>query len=295
MTLRSFAWWSGGVWGGIGLTLLLLYVAAELFGAPQRSWRQRIIDVLVHLPLVLPIALFGWPFLLVVAFFQIRRDLILERACYGGTLSASRPTSERHWLHGRDATRLLVGLASEISPRKQRLFACACCRRIWDRLGDERSRTAVEVAERFADGEASQDEADDAGSEAGQVAGMLMSQGELEAGAAARACQDCLSGDALGAAIRTSVSAFRKRHRERRAQCDILREIVGNPFHPLRPRYFPPEVVELARACHDGDHALYPLLADALDELGEPAAAEHCRQAGHLRGCHVVTWVLGWE
>jgi hypothetical protein len=44
------------------------------------------------------------------------------------------------------------------SERKLRLLACACCRRVWDLLPTEESRHSVLVAERFADGLASEDE-----------------------------------------------------------------------------------------------------------------------------------------
>src|SRR5690242_15736852 len=42
--------------------------------------------------------------------------------------------------------------------RKARLFCCACFRRMWPLLKDERSRRAVVIAERFADGMASAEE-----------------------------------------------------------------------------------------------------------------------------------------
>lgn len=45
-----------------------------------------------------------------------------------------------------------------LDPRTLRLFTCWCVRQVWHLLTDERSRNAVEVAERYARGEASRDE-----------------------------------------------------------------------------------------------------------------------------------------
>jgi hypothetical protein len=47
----------------------------------------------------------------------------------------------------------LLAWAVEVATEKQlRLFACACCRRIWQLVTDERSRKAVEIAESYANG-----------------------------------------------------------------------------------------------------------------------------------------------
>ncbi len=48
--------------------------------------------------------------------------------------------------------RFFVGASARMSERKLRLLACACSRRFWDLLGDERSQRAVEIAEKYADG-----------------------------------------------------------------------------------------------------------------------------------------------
>jgi hypothetical protein len=56
------------------------------------------------------------------------------------------------WLTATDPGRLLDSYPGGVSARTLRLFACACCRQVWHLLPDERSRAAVEAAERFADG-----------------------------------------------------------------------------------------------------------------------------------------------
>src|ERR1700733_2712497 len=47
---------------------------------------------------------------------------------------------------------------TKVGRRKLRLFAAACCRRIWRHLEVPGAREAVEVAERFAEGQASKDD-----------------------------------------------------------------------------------------------------------------------------------------
>ena len=60
--------------------------------------------------------------------------------------------TEAEWIAGTDPTPLLVFLRGKASERKLRLFAVACCRRVWRQMTDGRSRRAIEVAEHYADG-----------------------------------------------------------------------------------------------------------------------------------------------
>lgn len=57
-----------------------------------------------------------------------------------------------------------------VSDRVLRKFACACVRQVWNLLTDQRSRNAVEVAERFADGNATENELEQANAAAWDAA-----------------------------------------------------------------------------------------------------------------------------
>ncbi len=59
------------------------------------------------------------------------------------------------WDACAEPTPMLRFLPGRGNDRKLRLFACACCRRIPGGLDQKACRTAVETAERFADGLAS--------------------------------------------------------------------------------------------------------------------------------------------
>ena len=63
--------------------------------------------------------------------------------------------NEAKWLTCKDPTPMLVFLRDKASERKLRLFAVACCRRIWSLIPDKPGHKAVEQAERYADRAAS--------------------------------------------------------------------------------------------------------------------------------------------
>ena len=76
---------------------------------------------------------------------------------------------EEQWLACEELARLLTPLRGTVNERQFRLFAVACCRRVWHLLTDGRSRRAVEVAERHADGRAGTEEVAEAAESAPQA------------------------------------------------------------------------------------------------------------------------------
>jgi len=217
--------------------------------------------------------------------------------------------NEAEWLACTDPTPMLGFLWGKASERKRRLFECGCCRRVWRELVDERSRQAVTVAERFADGLATADELESASiaaSAAWEVDEDQFTQdGRLAVGAAAyNAALDMgWWGGAPSFQPPSDIvrDAATDPIAERVAQSVLIRDIFGNPFRPVTadPRWLTSTAVGVARAIYE-ERAFdrLPILADALEDAGcdNLDLLAHCRGDGpHVRGCWVVDLVLGKE
>ena len=66
--------------------------------------------------------------------------------------------TNQEWRGCKDPLTMIQGLKGVASTRKSILYLCAGCRSIWDLLYCDWSKEAVEVAERYADGLATEDE-----------------------------------------------------------------------------------------------------------------------------------------
>jgi hypothetical protein len=194
-----------------------------------------------------------------------------------------------------------------LSDRKTRLFAVACCRRIWSLLTDERSRAAVEIAERYADGLATEVELEAAAAAASKAWNVASCKG-----------YDCRPFTASMAAYNVAIPigwwgaapAFVDPHRivqeimpdpneEASIQCGILRDIFGPPSREARldSSWLTASVVALATAAYAArTFNCLPELADLLEEAGcdEAELHQHLRSEGpHFRGCFAIDAVLG--
>ena len=197
-----------------------------------------------------------------------------------------------------------------LSRRKQRLYAVACCRRIWHLLPDERCRDAVVVAEQFADGLTTTKAIQQARSLAQRTATSVTEQVAKDAAWAVvwatspASRMRYLAQTAGEAAARAAAGVAEKRARATALETERDRQQLL--LHDLRPpdaftfdgSWRTPAIVGLVEAIYD-DRAFHPLpmVADALEEAGCPDAniLGHCRQEGavHVRGCWVIDLLTG--
>jgi hypothetical protein len=225
--------------------------------------------------------------------------------------------NEGAWLSDTDTQPMLEFVKGRTTDRKLRLFAVACCRRLLRAVRvDLRDARAVEVAERYADGESTAGELEAAAryvpgppSARRTAAFACRDAASLDAGAVVA---DCAAGNAAWAAGEHAASlvgatndspAFAAgRAAELLAQAALLRDILGPvPFRPFQidPAWRTPTVLCLATALYEERRFDdMPMLADALEEAGcqDETILAHCRGPGpHARGCWVVDALLRKE
>jgi hypothetical protein len=224
--------------------------------------------------------------------------------------------TEQEWLAFTDPLPMLECLRGTASARKLRLFEVACCRRVWHLLIDDRSRLAVEAAERFADGLVTEEELRHAFSEACDASitvhrgidpssdtalKLRRARNPLELFRAASMAAFAV-GNRAGD-IETQIKAVKNSTSliDGPTRSHFLRDIFGNPFRPspAASSWLTPKMTPIVLSIYD-DRIFdsLPILGNGLEELGvsDQAILNHCRQPGeHVRGCWVLDLLLGKE
>jgi hypothetical protein len=219
--------------------------------------------------------------------------------------------TEASWLACEDAYPMIDLIQGQSSERKLRLFGAACCRRLWHLLTDRRSMEMIAVAERRADGHASEEEF-----LAARTAAAEVDNGKLDATHYAEEAASLLSWNAddgydSGYHVKFlwyDVGFTLGQGKRAAMLVALLRDMVGNPFRPVTVNpavlaWNDAVIVRLARAAYEERHLpsgeldlqRLAVLADALEEAGAPAElVAHLRSPGpHVRGCFAVDLCLG--
>jgi len=211
---------------------------------------------------------------------------------------------EADWLRCVEPQAMLSEIAPRLSDRQLRLFAVACCRRVWHLLPHAASRHALSVAERYADGLANDWELFE-----GTLNDGPLDTASDQARAAATASAERLADSAASvAAFHAGRAALFSEHpwsglaqvREKTIQCSLLRDIAGNPFAPVEfaPHWRTRDVLAVAQRIYaERDFAALPILVDALTDAGceDSAILNHCEQPHHARGCWLLDQIQGMK
>jgi hypothetical protein len=198
------------------------------------------------------------------------------------------------------------------SLRKWRLFACACCRRIPSLMAYEGSGPKVELAERYADGEVSDEMLRRAAADKrGYAAAHNCAEQDIRY-FAEYVADDILNYAGNIAEIGAANKAFARQMAEQgqaNALALLAHDIFGNPFCPPGPldlailEWNNGTVPRVARASYEEralpagqlDVLRLRIVADALEEAGcaDADILNHLRQpCPHVRGCWALDWLL---
>jgi hypothetical protein len=239
--------------------------------------------------------------------------------------------TEAEWLACDNPQPMFAFLGKRASNRKLRLFACACCRTLWDQIEDEDVRKALAASERFADGLIRDStltswhrRAVHARDHVARSWADLVRQGRtsefgrpaLYYAVAEVTLTDQHRGQVAGAwhpvagsvaVVVTGGKFVAGQHELEAARAEaarafppLLRDVIGNPFRPvtISPGWLTPDVTTLAQAAYDErlpsgtlDLDRLAVLSDALEDAG----CDSVDLLGHLRspGPHVRgCWVV---
>lgn len=212
--------------------------------------------------------------------------------------------NDYEWANSIDPHKMTAYLENEVISsnyqveRKLRLIACACCRMNWDKLIDDRSRKAVEVAEQFADGLSSTSKRSTASIDAMEVLDEyqhnvpVVPRNQLKwatwaASTCAQRTPSRLARKTIDRAINAGATHINI--------ANAIRCIIGDPFKPsvimmtkaekfasghghIAYEWVTPIVKSLAQAAYGElinnqlDPERLTILADALEEAGCPSA-----------------------
>ena len=201
------------------------------------------------------------------------------------------------------------------SARKRRLFSCAIARHVLFLIPDDRYQQAIDFAERYADGAATEEEMRATrrrmnkiygqrqfGEPGNYATGAIMATLDKEAVLTVHGWESAASAQAALA----RPDWDRGRDAEMAVACAYARDVFANPFRPLTldRAWLTTSVLALAQTAYEErqlpagtlDPTSLAILADALQEAGcdHQHILTHCRQpTPHVRGCWMLDLLLG--
>jgi len=207
--------------------------------------------------------------------------------------------NEQEWLDCTDPALMLDCLRGKASDRKLRLLAVAFYRLIWPWITDPGSRAVLEVAERFADSQASRAELAEAHATARATYLNSYADSIFTYAATHEDADHAASVAARDVAAVQGIGALPA----------LVRDVMGNPFRPLPAvdrsllAWKEATVPRLARQAYSDqrfpegtlDPDRLAILADAVEDAGctDMELLGHLRGVGpHVRSCWAVDLLL---